>query len=76
MEQESSSRRKKGGIMKEKEPKAKRGRGRPVTKQMPDLIPDTPENIARAVLTSADEGSTRRMAVFEEAEGLVSELLC
>ena len=38
--------------MKEKEPKAKRGRGRPVTKQMPDLIPDTPENIARAVLTS------------------------
>ena len=38
--------------MKEKEPKPKRGRGRPVTKRMPELIPDTPENIARAVLTS------------------------
>ena len=38
--------------MKEKESKPKRGRGRPVTKPMPELIPDTPENIARAVLTS------------------------
>ena len=27
-------------------------RGRPVTHPMPDLIPDTPENIARAVLRS------------------------
>ena len=29
-----------------------RKRGRPVTHVMPNLIPDTPENIARAVLTS------------------------
>ena len=27
-------------------------RGRPVTHPMPDAIPDTPENIARAVLRS------------------------
>ena len=27
-------------------------RGRPVTHPMPDLIPDTPENIVRAVLRS------------------------
>ena len=27
-------------------------RGRPVEKQMPEPIPDTPENIARAVLRS------------------------
>ena len=36
--------------MKEKKPK--RGRGRPVTRTMPEPIPDTPENIARAVLKS------------------------
>ncbi|MDE0530711.1 MAG: hypothetical protein OXI01_04550 [Albidovulum sp.] len=30
----------------------KRERGRPVEKPMPDLIPDTPENIVRAVLES------------------------
>lgn len=28
----------------------KRGRSRPVVKPMPDLIPNTPENIMRAVL--------------------------
>lgn len=28
----------------------KRGRGRPVTKPMPKRIPDTPENVMRAVL--------------------------
>ena len=27
-------------------------RGRPVEKQMPEPIPDTPENIARALLTT------------------------
>ena len=35
-----------------------RGRGRPVEKPMPELIPDTPENVARALLTTppkADE---------------------
>ena len=30
----------------------KRGRGRPVEKPMPELIPDTPENIMRAVLNA------------------------
>ena len=28
-------------------------RGRPVTHPMPDVIPDTPENIVRAVLRSS-----------------------
>lgn len=30
----------------------KRGHGRPVEKPMPDLIPDTPENIMRAVMNT------------------------
>ena len=34
------------------EPHPRRPRGRPVTNAMPDPIPDTPENIARAVLQS------------------------
>ena len=54
--------------MKQEEPKPKRGR--PVTKPMPELIPDTPDNIARAVLTSP-RVPPRRVAVLEEAEGLV-----
>ena len=29
-----------------------RPRGRPVKNKMPDLIPDTPENIAKALLTT------------------------
>ena len=33
-------------------PPAKRPRGRPVKNTMPELIPDTPENIARALLTT------------------------
>ena len=33
-------------------PPAKRPRGRPVKNTMPELIPDAPENIARAVLRS------------------------
>ena len=38
--------------------KRKRTRGRPVEKPMPAPIPDTPEHIARALLTTApkDEG--------------------
>ena len=36
--------------MKEKEPKQKRGRGRPRIYVMPEQIPDTPENIARACM--------------------------
>ena len=31
---------------------AKRSRGRPVEKPMPAPIPDTPENVARALLTT------------------------
>lgn len=36
----------------------KRRRGRPVEKPLPDPIPDTPENVARALLTTPpkDEG--------------------
>ena len=30
--------------------KPKRARGRPVEKPMPEPIPDTPENIARAIM--------------------------
>ena len=35
---------------------AKRPRGRPVTNTMPEPIPDTPENIARALLTTPPKG--------------------
>ena len=31
---------------------SKRNRGRPAKRTMPDPIPDTPENIARALVTS------------------------
>ena len=31
-------------------------RGRPVTNTMPEPIPDTPENIARAILTTPPKG--------------------
>ena len=34
------------------EPTEKRGRGRPVEKEMPEPIPDTLENIAKAVLST------------------------
>ena len=34
----------------------KRPRGRPVTNTMPEPIPDTPENIARALLTTPPKG--------------------
>ena len=37
---------------KDVESPPKRPRGRPVTNTMPKPIPDTPENIARAVLQS------------------------
>ena len=30
----------------------KRGRGRPVELQMPERIPDTPENVARALVNA------------------------
>ena len=35
---------------------APRGRGRPVEKPMPDPIPDTPENVARALLSTPPKG--------------------
>ena len=31
-------------------------RGRPVEHPMPELIPDTPENVARALVTSPPKG--------------------
>ncbi len=39
-------------------PTKKRSRGRPIEKPRPPLIPDTPENVARALLTTPpkDEG--------------------
>ena len=33
-------------------PPKKRRRGRPVEKEMPEPIPDTPENVARALLST------------------------
>ena len=39
-------------MTKAPKPLAKRPRGRPVTNTMPEPIPDTPENIARAFLRS------------------------
>lgn len=35
---------------------SKRGRGRPDEKAWPDLIPDTPENIMRALLETPPKG--------------------
>ena len=37
-------------------PALKRPRGRPVKNTMPEPIPDTPENIARALLTTPPKG--------------------
>ena len=36
--------------MSDQQDQPKRPRGRPVTRRMPEPIPDTPESIARAVL--------------------------
>ena len=33
-------------------PKPKKPRGRPPIKEMPEPIPDTPENVAKALLTT------------------------
>ena len=38
------------------DPIVKRTRGRPVEKPMPAPIPDTPENVARALLTTPPKG--------------------
>ena len=38
--------------MKGKKPKEKPKLGRPVKRSMPEPIPDTPENIARAIVTT------------------------
>ena len=37
--------------MSEKQYLPKRQRGRPITRRMPEPIPDTPEDIARAIMT-------------------------
>ena len=37
-------------------PKQKRGRGRPVTKPMPDRIPDTAESVLRSLLAIPPKG--------------------
>ena len=38
--------------MSSKRKQRKRGRGRPVTKPTPELIPDSPENVLQAVLAT------------------------
>ena len=38
--------------MSQRRKQKKRGRGRPVTKPMPEPIPDTPENVMRALLAT------------------------
>ena len=37
----------------------KRGRGRPVVKPMPKRIPDTPENVMRALLATPPKRTRR-----------------
>ena len=52
----------------------KRGRGRPVEKPLPDPIPDTPENVARALVSTPpkDEGDWDYLKGREiEIEGAV-----
>ena len=40
------------------DPTNKRSRGRPVEKPMPEPILDTPENVARALLTTPPKGES------------------
>ena len=48
-------------------PVTKRPRGRPVTKPMPELIPDTPENVAKALLSTppVPEGAWEYLKKYE-----------
>lgn len=39
--------------------KSKRGRGRPIIKPLPQLIPDSPENVMRAVLATPPKNTRR-----------------
>ena len=59
---------KKGRDMNDQEDKPKRGRGRPVEKPMPDLIPDTPENIMRALLNAPPKREDEGRYLQEEAD--------
>ena len=45
--------------MKGKEPKDKPKKGRPVTRTMPEPIPDTPENIANACMQDSPKQEWR-----------------
>ena len=53
----------------------KRGRGRPVEKPLPAPIPDTPENVARALVTTPpkDEGDWDYLKA-EEREAATASL--
>lgn len=50
-----------------KEPK--KPRGRPVTRKMPEQIPDTPENVARALMTTPPPKKWAYMEQEEDAKG-------
>ena len=51
----------------------KRKRGRPVTRKMPDLIPDTPENIARAIMLGPPKEDWRYLKEYEETAAKVGK---
>ena len=53
------------------DPTKKRTRGRPVEKPMPEPIPDTPENIARAIMRGPPkkEWDYMKAAKARESEG-------
>ena len=46
----------------------KRKRGRPVTRKMPEPIPDTPENIARAIMLGPPKEEWRYLKKYSERE--------
>ena len=43
----------------EPEPPQKRGRGRPVEREWPEAIPDTPKNVARALMAGPPKAEER-----------------
>ena len=47
----------------------KRKRGRPVTRKMPEPIPDTPENIARAIMLGPPKDEWRYLKEYAGRNG-------
>lgn len=54
--------------MTEKQDQLKRSRGRPVEKAMPEPIPDSPENIARAIMAGPPKAEWDYLRREGEAE--------